>query len=206
MEDGSRPPFGEVLRRYRQAAGLSQEELGLKADLSTPAISALERGVNQRPRKATLSLLAEALDLTAEERQVLEEAAQGALPPLPLLPLWAARGATSPDGQPVNPYKGLRAFQEEDAPDFFGREALTARLGARLAETGPLTRFLVVVGPSGSGKSSVVRAGLIPALQRDALPGGSHGAGAAAAGGTGGRPVARSSQSSSQLDRATPIR
>jgi WD40 repeat protein/class 3 adenylate cyclase len=66
-----------------------------------------------------------------------------------------------------NPYKGLRAFEEGDAPDFFGREELTKQLVARLGET----RFLAVVGPSGSGKSSVVRAGLIPALRRGALPG-----------------------------------
>jgi WD40 repeat protein/DNA-binding SARP family transcriptional activator len=66
-----------------------------------------------------------------------------------------------------NPYKGLRAFEEADAADFFGREVLTAHLIDRL-HTG---RFLAVVGPSGSGKSSVVRAGLVPALRRGALPG-----------------------------------
>src|SRR4051812_13904144 len=60
-----------------------------------------------------------------------------------------------------NPYKGLRAFQQADAPDFFGRETLTGRLVARLSEQdqGNLSRFLAVVGPSGSGKSSLVRAG-----------------------------------------------
>jgi WD40 repeat protein/class 3 adenylate cyclase len=66
-----------------------------------------------------------------------------------------------------NPYKGLRAFGEGDAEDFFGREALTEHLVARLGET----RFLAVVGPSGSGKSSVVRAGLVPRLRDGALPG-----------------------------------
>lgn len=70
----------------------------------------------------------------------------------------------------ANPYKGLRAFQEADAPDFFGREVLTERLIARLGEEHPMGRFLAVVGPSGSGKSSVVKAGLIPALRRGALP------------------------------------
>jgi WD40 repeat protein len=70
-----------------------------------------------------------------------------------------------------NPYKGLRAFQEADASEFFGREALTQRLLARLGESNPLARFLAVIGPSGSGKSSVVRAGLVPALRRGALPG-----------------------------------
>ena len=68
---------------------------------------------------------------------------------------------------PANPYKGLRPFQEADAPDFYGREALAADLAHRLAAS----RFLAVVGPSGSGKSSVVRAGLLPALRRGAVPG-----------------------------------
>ena len=70
-----------------------------------------------------------------------------------------------------NPYKGLRAFNEFDAADFFGRETLTQGLLARLGEGGDLARFLAVAGPSGSGKSSVVKAGLIPALRRGGLPG-----------------------------------
>jgi WD40 repeat protein/class 3 adenylate cyclase len=58
------------------------------------------------------------------------------------------------------PYKGLEAFQPQDAEFFFGREELVADLAARLAGSA----FLAVVGPSGSGKSSVVRAGLVPAI------------------------------------------
>ncbi len=69
-----------------------------------------------------------------------------------------------------NPYKGLRAFAEPDARDFFGRGALVERLVARLNETGTGSRFLAVVGPSGSGKSSVARAGLVPAIRHGALP------------------------------------
>jgi WD40 repeat protein/serine/threonine protein kinase/class 3 adenylate cyclase len=82
---------------------------------------------------------------------------------------------------PVNPYKGLRAFQEADANDFFGREAMTSRLVVRMLspEEAPSMhgrslaegRFLAVVGPSGSGKSSLVKAGLIPALRRGEVPG-----------------------------------
>ena len=60
------------------------------------------------------------------------------------------------------PYKGLQYFDEADAPHFLGREALTARLSERLRET----RFLAVIGASGSGKSSLVRAGLVPALRQ----------------------------------------
>jgi ABC-type glycerol-3-phosphate transport system substrate-binding protein len=71
----------------------------------------------------------------------------------------------------VNPYKGLRAFDESDAPNFFGRERMIERLVARLAEEVDGSRLLAVVGPSGSGKSSLVRAGLLPALRRGALPG-----------------------------------
>jgi WD40 repeat protein/DNA-binding SARP family transcriptional activator/class 3 adenylate cyclase len=64
-----------------------------------------------------------------------------------------------------NPYKGLRAFTEADAHDFFGREELTRRLVTGLAGAGPGSRFLAVVGPSGGGKSSLVRAGLVPAIR-----------------------------------------
>ncbi|MBZ0278851.1 MAG: protein kinase, partial [Anaerolineae bacterium] len=65
--------------------------------------------------------------------------------------------------QTANPYKGLRPFEEADAPNFFGRESLIARLVQQLKQS---EHFLAVVGPSGSGKSSVVQAGLIPILRR----------------------------------------
>jgi WD40 repeat protein len=64
----------------------------------------------------------------------------------------------------VCPYRGLEVFREEDAPFFFGREALAQRLLERTSARD----FLAVVGASGSGKSSVVRAGLIPMLRRGA--------------------------------------
>jgi len=92
----------------------------------------------------------------------------------------AALGAEVKTGAPtlgsvapilINPYKGLRSFDESDAADFFGRDALVRQLLERLGEEGPAHRFLAVVGPSGSGKSSVVKAGLIPALRAGALPG-----------------------------------
>ncbi len=63
----------------------------------------------------------------------------------------------------VNPYKGLRAFGEADVSDFFGREAATVRLQDAMASS----RFVAVVGPSGSGKSSLVRAGLVPSLRAE---------------------------------------
>jgi WD40 repeat protein/energy-coupling factor transporter ATP-binding protein EcfA2 len=64
------------------------------------------------------------------------------------------------------PYLGLDAFQEEDADRFFGREKLVAELVTRVKDS----RFIVIAGPSGSGKSSLVRAGLIHALKQGALP------------------------------------
>jgi WD40 repeat protein/DNA-binding SARP family transcriptional activator len=74
-----------------------------------------------------------------------------------------------PAEPPRNPFKGLLAFGERDAADYFGREVLVERLVARLSEPGPHARFLAVVGPSGSGKSSLVRAGLVPRLREGAL-------------------------------------
>lgn len=66
-----------------------------------------------------------------------------------------------------SPYVGLEAFQEEDAGRFFGREKLVAELVESLRKG----YFTLVAGPSGSGKSSLVRAGLLPALKNGALPG-----------------------------------
>ncbi len=97
-----------------------------------------------------------------------------------VLALHQALGTTAPatasrhdasQGEVPNPYKGLRAFQQADAGDFFGREALVEQLLTRLREPDQAGRFLAVVGPSGSGKSSVVKAGVLPALRRGALPG-----------------------------------
>ncbi len=79
--------------------------------------------------------------------------------------------APAAEGADRNPYKGLRPFDEADALDFFGREALIERLVTRLSEEVEGSRFLGVVGASGSGKSSVVRAGLVPALRAGRLPG-----------------------------------
>jgi WD40 repeat protein len=77
---------------------------------------------------------------------------------------------------PRNPYKGLRAFQEEDAPDFFGRTRLVSDLleAVRQNVSGQAPgagRLLSLVGPSGSGKSSLLRAGLLPRLRAGAVPG-----------------------------------
>jgi DNA-binding SARP family transcriptional activator/tRNA A-37 threonylcarbamoyl transferase component Bud32 len=70
----------------------------------------------------------------------------------------------------VNPYKGLRSFGSADAADFHGRHRLVERLLARLDTPGTSGRFIALVGPSGSGKSSVVSAGLLPAIRRGTVP------------------------------------
>ncbi|MEO0975055.1 MAG: hypothetical protein AAFX85_18360, partial [Pseudomonadota bacterium] len=63
----------------------------------------------------------------------------------------------------VNPYRGLRYFREEDSSYFFGRESLSQQIFERVKEH----RFVSVVGASGSGKSSVVHAGVLPRVRRD---------------------------------------
>jgi WD40 repeat protein len=81
------------------------------------------------------------------------------------------------DHQPRNPYKGLQPFGMSDASDFFGRETLIEECLKALQQA-LLTeqqgqqpgRLLAVIGPSGSGKSSVVMAGLLPRLRRGELP------------------------------------
>jgi WD40 repeat protein len=73
-----------------------------------------------------------------------------------------------------NPYKGLMAFQETDGDHFFGRDPQIKELWEKfrnLNEGDSATRLLAIYGPSGSGKSSLARAGLIPELKKNPLPG-----------------------------------
>lgn len=65
-----------------------------------------------------------------------------------------------------NPFKGLRAFEVDDAEDFFGRDRLIADILRRVSDGNSL---IALVGASGSGKSSVLRAGVLPALQKGAV-------------------------------------
>jgi len=71
----------------------------------------------------------------------------------------------------ANPYKGLRAFDESDAADFFGRDGMVDEVLARLARDDIRGRIVLVVGGSGTGKSSAVRAGLLPRLRRGDVAG-----------------------------------
>jgi len=155
--------FGRWLKERRKAQDLTQENLAELAGCATETIRKIEAGV-LRPSKQIAERLAEVLDVPDVERAAFVRLAR--------VGTSADEPAPSPDEHELaNPYKGLRPFMEADAADFFGREALTQYLLARLAEETALARFLAVVGPSGSGKSSVVRAGLIPALRGGGLPG-----------------------------------
>ena len=71
----------------------------------------------------------------------------------------------------ANPYKGLEAFTEADQANFFGRRSVTDELVSQLGRPGTEGRFVIAVGASGSGKSSVVRAGLVPRLRSGAVDG-----------------------------------
>ena len=76
---------------------------------------------------------------------------------------------TSASSVTHNPYKGLRSFVEADQGDFFGREELVSSLVPRLSPPEP--NCLLLVGASGIGKSSILNAGLVPALREGAAPG-----------------------------------
>src|SRR6266566_4858756 len=83
-----------------------------------------------------------------------------------------------PASEPRNPYKGLQAFRQEDQHDFFGRDTLIEKLTSTLADTlrteepgKPKARLLAIIGSSGSGKSSVMMAGLLPRLHQGGIAG-----------------------------------
>ena len=83
--------------------------------------------------------------------------------PLDFAPLKAISNGIEPPAPGEPPFKGLEFFDEKDAALFFGREQITSKLIQELRSS----RFLaVVVGASGSGKSSLVRAGVVPALKK----------------------------------------
>ncbi len=147
--------FGDLLKYLRRRAGLTQRELSIAVGYSDAQISRLEQNQRLPDPSVIEARFVPALFLEREPqivKRLMELAADVRREDAPAL------------GLP--PFKGLLYFDEADADLFFGREALTARLIERLAagiDAGE--RFLAVVGASGSGKSSVVRAGLIPALR-----------------------------------------
>jgi hypothetical protein len=79
---------------------------------------------------------------------------------IPVRTLFAACPELDRDWRPRNPYKGLAAFEPGDSADFFGRTAVIAHLTERVGQQ----RLTTLIGPSGSGKSSLIGAGLVPSL------------------------------------------
>jgi WD40 repeat protein/basic membrane lipoprotein Med (substrate-binding protein (PBP1-ABC) superfamily)/transcriptional regulator with XRE-family HTH domain len=151
--------FGDLLRYLRRAAGLTQLELSIQVGYSHAQISRLEQNLRLPDIPTIEARFVPALGLESEPKtaaRLMELAANIRREDAPSLGLC--------------PYKGLNYFDETDADLFVGREALTAKLTERvlsLTSSGlpHETRFLAVVGASGSGKSSLVRAGVVPALR-----------------------------------------
>ncbi|MEM7287017.1 MAG: extracellular solute-binding protein [Actinomycetota bacterium] len=162
----------------------------LNAYLGEPSLTAEDRGTTADDVLALARVASEGLTglrgdieqvrgaLPVGVRAVVEDlVTSDAEPEVAAFVTGVRRALSDPDAEAgwseelENPYKGLRAFGFGDAETFFGRERLVARLVNRIALPGPKGRFIAVVGPSGSGKSSVVRAGLLPAVRAGAAPG-----------------------------------
>src|ERR671936_1593932 len=145
MDATERRPFGALLRAYRVAAGLSQEELAERAHLSQRTISDLERGVTTAPYRDTVAQLADALELVASDRAALEDAVH------------RARAALAPDQEPgrapIDPLLATKLAIPPARPALVPRPRLITRLVAGLK--GPLT---LLSAPAGSGKTTLLSA------------------------------------------------
>jgi|GEM_PF-94814 len=151
--------FGDLLRFLRRRVGITQMELAQTVGYSDAQISRLEQNLRLPDIPTIEARFVLSLGLE-DEPKVVER----------LLDLAANVRREDAPGLGLCPYKGLNYFDEADADLFVGREALTAKLTERvlsLTGSGSLNevRFLAVVGASGSGKSSLVRAGLVPSLR-----------------------------------------
>lgn len=146
MRNLESPQLGDLIRRFRLTAGLSQEELAARAGLSTRGISDLERGLRTSPHLETLRLLASALGLSENERSAMLAAARPELqqPPRPR--------ATTAKGQPAS---ARRAKVQRSLPApptrLIGRDAAAREISALLTEAG--ARLVTLTGPGGVGKT-----------------------------------------------------
>ena len=165
--------FAGLLRQLRAEALLTQEELAQAAGLSPRSVSDLERGINRTARKDTAVLLAGALGLAEPVRAVFLAAALGRVPAAEVLLAMRAQPSASLAWTGC-PYLGLVPFQERDAPVFYGRGELVTQLVRKLAGWLDGTGMLLLAGDSGAGKSSLLRAGLMPRLAAGALGPGSQ--------------------------------
>jgi predicted ATPase/transcriptional regulator with XRE-family HTH domain len=139
MADGrpfDSPVFGDLLRRLRTAAGLSQQLLAERSRMSVEAIGALERGLRRAPQQRTVELLIEALALNPEDRGELETAAQ--------------RGRAR-SRRPQNSGAAAHDNLPASATSFVGRSTEMAALHSLLLER--RCRLVTVTGPGGVGKS-----------------------------------------------------
>jgi WD40 repeat protein/transcriptional regulator with XRE-family HTH domain len=153
--------FGDLLRFLRRRAGMTQMELSIAVGYSDAQISRLEQGLRLPDIPTVEARFMSALCLEDEPGAVAR-----------LLELAATVRREDAPALGLCPYKGLNSFEEADADLFVGREALTSKITERIIAlaTGDQSksgRFFVIVGASGSGKSSLVRAGLVPALRWD---------------------------------------
>jgi WD40 repeat protein/transcriptional regulator with XRE-family HTH domain len=148
--------FGDLLKYMRRREHLTQLELSIAVGYSETQIGKLEKN-QRRP------------DLTALKALFIPALHLGEEPELIARFLELAQSARQEDAPTPGfaPYKGLLFFDEVDAELFFGREALITRLSDRVADlaSDASTRLLAVVGASGSGKSSLMRAGLVVKLK-----------------------------------------
>ena len=153
----SQPDFGRELTLVRQLAGLTVREVARAAGI--PASTAGDYFAGRHlPPPSQPGLLPRILRVCGETDPAQLREWMSALNRI-------RRGPGRRPAAVTAPYRGLASFQPEDAPWFFGREAITARLVRLATEGAPPGVPLTVVGPSGSGKSSLLRAGLVPSLR-----------------------------------------
>jgi WD40 repeat protein/DNA-binding XRE family transcriptional regulator len=160
--------FADLLRQLRVEGRLTQEELAAAAGVSPRSVSNLERGVNRTAHKDTAVLLAGALGLTGQAGELFVAAARGNVPAAQVMAAVAGTGP-QPGAAAGSPYRGLSVFEEQDAGWFFGREAAATALLDRMSRLLAGVGLLVVSGASGAGKSSLLRAGVLPRIRADGL-------------------------------------